>query len=575
MSLPRALCLVVAFGAACPATGAGAGNGVRILTGSDDAVWLIRPETGQRAFDLAVRKADGDWQWVHKALVGRPARAAATPGRLHVLFAAPVRHVIFERETGDLSTALSPDLPLWPLLAAPAAVCEATDPNHPAAQGVAAVVPRPIGLATTKPATSRAATQVAIATAPAATAGSQPATRPCDLGIFRRIGAEWTHLGDWANVLLASDSRVLAASVEGSIYVLLSRPSGGANRLGRWDGREVREVALDGPAAARPAVGMLAVGGRLVLVLAAPGEDPARRRLLIGTFEPAAGSFSFLPMARGEETATWPADALPDVARLGGQMALVWQEDQALQFGTCVPHVGQLTAKGSIDVFERPPLGGQGEVWMERFVWVVCGAIFLPMFVFRPRGRPEPFALPETLRTGHLGKRLLAALIDLGPIYVFTALVFRLLPLSPSQEEWERMLERLLHGQKVEMPLQVAFMYMAVYMLYAAYGTFLEMRTGTTFGKRVMKLRVAAAGGRRPTLRQCLLRNLVKIIELQSLFSPLFLLVLVIPLFTRYRQRFGDMMARTAVVDARRTTPPEPPPVPPTHPPDESDRPAE
>jgi hypothetical protein len=51
-----------------------------------------------------------------------------------------------------------------------------------------------------------------------------------------------------------------------------------------------------------------------------------------------------------------------------------------------------------------------------------------------------------------------------------------------------------------------------------------------------------------------LLRNVFKILEMQ--FPPL----LVAVLFTRYRQRIGEFMARTAVVESKPTLPATPPP---------------
>ena len=69
----------------------------------------------------------------------------------------------------------------------------------------------------------------------------------------------------------------------------------------------------------------------------------------------------------------------------------------------------------------------------------------------------------------------------------------------------------------------------------------------------VTGLRVVGDRGRRPTFREVALRNVSKIPEM---ITPLPLLLF--PLLTRYRQRLGDKIAWTAVIDLARSAPPEP-----------------
>lgn len=563
MTANRPASFLLAWFLAAATAGAAAAGQTTLLTGSDDAVWVIRRDEGASQFDLAVRK-EGTWRWAQSGLSGRPAGAVAAGRQLHVLFAAPAGHVLFDQETHDQSTALNPEHAFWPAGAAPAALCEAPDPNRPAGRTVLAVVPRPVAPAS-RPAASRPATRPASAPAsgPAPAVTTAPARAQAgprhDLGLFRRSGARWVHLGDWPDRELRPGSGVFVAAVGESVYVLLSDAGGRPNALARWRDGTREELALSGPAASSPAVSMLAVHDRLIVVLTKEAQAPARRELLIGTFDRAQGTFQWLTMMQESAAATWPADSSPQVTRLGEQLALLWREGEALRFGLCSPQMGQLTLLGDVGVFDEPPLESTGEDLITYFMWGVLAAVFIPMFLLRPRGGPRPFVLPETVRTGNLGRRLLAAILDLAPINILVSVGFTLATSEAKRERLRQVLWQMMKGKEVKIPVEAAVLYMATLVLYVAYCTIMEARLGATPGKLLMKLRVVGNGGERADLRQCLLRNLLKIIELVSLRSLLFFLVFVIPLLTRYRQRLGDLLARTTVVDARFVPPPVPP----------------
>ena len=565
--LPTVLCALAAVG--LPAAGARPVDDM-IIAGSDTAVWLIRRDTANRNFDLAIRKADGNWHWVHEAVSGIPAAAVASPTQLHVLFASPAGHMIFDQETGSRTTALMANHPLWPGDAAPLAMCEALDANAAAQGEVLAVVARPTWVAATAPAASEPAAITAVTTVPS-TARTEPAglDGSFHLGLFRRVGTQWEHVADWRQARLVPAARVLAATTGKGVYVLVTGRPGEQSRLRRWDGSAWHELKLQGPPADGPVVAMLGVREgkrgnrqmrRLILLLAGASTDASRRELKIATFDEERESFTLQTMLHGDTAATWPADELPQVARMGDQMALIWRDGESLRFGTCVPHMGQLTAKGEVDVFARPRPGDTGQSLLTGFMWVVLLAVFVPMLLFRPRGGPRPFSLPENLQTGHLGKRLVAAIIDFVPINLLVVAAYRLTPSALTLDEIGRLLEQMGQDDKVQVPIGLAIASISTMVLYVTYCTVMELRVGMTFGKKLMKLRVVGPEGREADFRQCLLRNLLKFIELLSLRSPLFFLVPLIPIFTRYRQRFGDLIAHTSVVDNRTWAPPEEPP---------------
>ena len=84
---------------------------------------------------------------------------------------------------------------------------------------------------------------------------------------------------------------------------------------------------------------------------------------------------------------------------------------------------------------------------------------------------------------------------------------------------------------------------------YIVYCILMEKLLGATVGKLVLGLRVVGEDATEPDWRSIALRNVTKAFEITWLFLPLLLLF---PLYTRYRQRMGDMAARTAVVQKDR-----------------------
>ena len=94
--------------------------------------------------------------------------------------------------------------------------------------------------------------------------------------------------------------------------------------------------------------------------------------------------------------------------------------------------------------------------------------------------------------------------------------------------------------------------------LQTVYGLIMEATLGWTIGKRIIGLRVAELDGSRVTFRGALIRNLVRPLD-SSFLLPMFLGMSLI-MATRRRQRLGDLLARTMVVEDR------PAPKPPSRP---------
>lgn len=78
------------------------------------------------------------------------------------------------------------------------------------------------------------------------------------------------------------------------------------------------------------------------------------------------------------------------------------------------------------------------------------------------------------------------------------------------------------------------------------YFWFMEGLVGGTIGKRIMGLQVRSVSGGPCTLTQSLVRNLLRIVDGLGVY----LVGFFIALFSRLRQRLGDHLAKTVVIEA-------------------------
>jgi uncharacterized RDD family membrane protein YckC len=90
---------------------------------------------------------------------------------------------------------------------------------------------------------------------------------------------------------------------------------------------------------------------------------------------------------------------------------------------------------------------------------------------------------------------------------------------------------------------RTALVSMAVIFLYYFV---MEWSFGGTIGKRILGLRVAELDGSKLTFRGAFLRTLLRLIDAESL--PLAIAGTASILFTKRRQRLGDLAARTVVL---------------------------
>jgi len=332
----------------------------------------------------------------------------------------------------------------------------------------------------------------------------------------------------------------LAFSANADLPALVSVPrtsDAGPAVVWRWrDGAWDRE-AIEGqsPAARTRAV---TVGGQLVLAHRAD-DRPA-----IGATLVRAGRA--LPL--GELPITDAAPGRWGVAGWGAQLALLYEKRDAVGTETALGAADDTAPLGiviqTIDlrgnvavepaelrVAPPPPLLGRPD---QVVMMAVLGTATILMFAFWRRDpRRNRLLIPDGYRIAPLMPRAMAGLIDLAPGLGLVALLEGITPLQmlgrwpvqPAAGSWDAMIPGLI-----------------VIGVTVGHTMLSELFTARTLGKRIMKLEVRSLTGRRPAAYQIIVRCALKSLDLAAQ------LLLLLPVIGPFRQRLGDLVARTVVL---------------------------
>ncbi|MBN1555016.1 MAG: RDD family protein [Phycisphaerae bacterium] len=530
-----------------------------LLAGDARKLWLVRPAESGETSDVFYKELGVSWRVSARNQTKVPVAAVADGDALH-LFYADRQHVIVNA-LGDMRVAAN--LPGDFL-----AVCSGENFGGLEKDQSAVFVlvrrdepPKP-PFSTTQPTTAAATTQPQPAT---------PAPREC---LYRATGNDWTPVA-WGPVAPddapAPDAPVYLAILKGQLYQLMHREGKSSvqpSLLRRYsparNGQAGWDVIHTFPAEQFP-VGMAAVKNRL-LVVHRTGEEttttaPTKFSLAITRYAPDSKvPFTTQPITRNQKDVTWPADASPRVSRLGDQLAILRQDGKTIYFTLCSPSGALGEPENVTEELQSMPDTAWASDLYNYFLLGVVILIGVGMFFRRFRQPPKPFLLPKNLIPGNLFKRLLAALVDFLPLYFLSGIFF--LPTNLNLDAVQQMIE---HPETAPPSLLVATIYTIILSqgLYIVYGTIMDLRYGATPGKMLLRLRSVNENGRKPNFREAVLRNFTKAIELSMLVSPmawLMMIFVLLPLLTRNRQRLGDMIARTAVVERRSL--PTPPSIP-------------
>jgi uncharacterized RDD family membrane protein YckC len=492
------------------------------VAGNEQALWLLHSREGGR-FDLVVRPAGGTWQWVAADLSGTAAAMTAERSALHVAFTSR-QYLIFHPDSPAGSPGLS-------LPAVPMAMCSGADLG-PQAGSPVALVP---AAAATRPATA-----------------SAPSGRDSGLDVLAYNDGQWQHLATAAD--LAGDLEQVRVTAWRGALVLWAPPAAGrGGRMMSWKDGEWHDVKVPAEMAQGRLMTLTSVEGRLTAVVAQPTTQPGMVHLEVAASDAPGQAFVFQPVTANGEEVSWSTGDSPAAGVLADKLAVVWGPAQAPKLATFSPATGRLDPIEDVKIFQQPQADERAEQIREIFLWGVLALVLVPLFVLRPGGAPKPFSLPEPLRPAPLARRLAAGVVDLLPFHL-AAGVYLHFALPMSAQDAAQLMMKLLRGRG-PVPVEVAYAWAGTALLYLVYCVLTEMRFAATVGKALFKLRVVGDEGAPPRKLEILLRNLFKIVEV-FYFFPLLLAVVI----TRYRQRLGDMAARTAVIDSRIVVPLIPPP---------------
>ncbi len=232
-------------------------------------------------------------------------------------------------------------------------------------------------------------------------------------------------------------------------------------------------------------------------------------------------------------------------ARFGHSIAVaVLNDEQQLMFGRW-PIAGGAPRQPLRVVEGLKP--GEGATLSRRSqsitAFAALGILLLYVFLRRGGGISREANLPAQYVVASYWRRLCGFMIDAAPI-ALASMKSWVGPLSvwlDEYHEWERQ-----GGPVPPLGDDVLQGWAIACAAYTIFCTICELLFSTTPGKLAVRCRVVDENGQRCRLGQIVVRNALRMVELFPLFRlwPTFILML----FTRNRQRLGDLMARTLVV---------------------------
>jgi len=197
-----------------------------------------------------------------------------------------------------------------------------------------------------------------------------------------------------------------------------------------------------------------------------------------------------------------------------------------------------------LTVVTRGPMDDIAQ-YAELLFFVVLSSVLILAF-WRRDSDWNRLELPENLVVADLGRRVMAAAIDLAPGLLLVMFYFGLSIDDLIYRHWP--------GNWLVKSFQQMLPGLLVIAIFVSHTTVSELIFARTFGKTITGLRTTKLDGTRPRFWQLLVRGLIKTLDL----LPFALLLLILPVIAPHRQRLGDLVARTVVVtDAPKEEPEE------------------
>ncbi len=250
-----------------------------------------------------------------------------------------------------------------------------------------------------------------------------------------------------------------------------------------------------------------------------------------------------------EQERVFETDALPQITPYGQHVAVMYVQQGEVLWGHWSPSTGEVTREPEPVVIRLVPMETPSERGFRDFAaTLIVAALVLLLFWRRQESISQPIAMPPGVKLAGLGKRLLATLIDMLPALIISLLIWmgEILPFFTEVMQTARAADAV-EPEAVPVPTAVVLWWVTLRGIYILHCIGFELITRSTPGKRLFGARVATESLQRPNTVQIIIRNVTRFLELEPSISPFLLVVF----FTRNRQRIGDLLAQTIVVDGQ------------------------
>jgi len=511
------------------------------MAGGSECLWVYRvgtdTATNKVIASFAIRRASGeDGGFAAVAtpgLGGNIAWAVASGDAVHLIFRDGTHRSLRVRETvvmrvGDERV----ELPL-PRNAVPLAM--AVDA---ASRTLHAVVPGAVAAEVPWPQADTTTDAEMTTSAPA----EVEAERSASLGLVRYADRRWVRRRDFPPDFAAP--RRLWLCVNGEQTAVFFVGEGGGDRLWSLTGAE-EEWGAPAPVAGVDGMSVLDVvccDGETLILSSVSGERKAPPVLQLSRWE----------------SGTWVTRELEAIADLGSETVFAGVLGSHLAMGFVGPHasgpalhVGLWSPAGEpvepVAVVDAllPPTGFRLSNRMRLAgPYAVLTVLLLGVLIRRRRAIAEPAALGERQAIVGVGRRAAAFALD---VLITAPLLYPFL--QPHLTVLQAQMESTIPADAAAMALSfdLFWNWLAAVGIFTAYCTVFEATVAATPGKRVMRCRVADEQGHPCGFLRVAVRNLLRLVEMFPVFDLLPSLVLI--LLTRKRQRLGDLLAGTLVIE--------------------------
>jgi len=361
--------------------------------------------------------------------------------------------------------------------------------------------------------------------------GASETEGPLQWRVYQLTGGQWEYLTDLPDevpldrppVLLARNGwlEIVWKGLLGKLY------------YSRFDGQWSPVQAL--PVQPAQAWWLCALPDQLVLVTAGSDQEGRRWRLHVNK-RTESGWQETGYLHSGEEPLAVEAGRI-DLTAEAEHISGVWQEGDGLLAAKWRIDGSMVGSPEDVSQALQAPQGQRRQP--DLLATALLIALVVMLLFMRGGWLAAPVPLPEGFKLCDFWRRGLAFVIDLMPSMVLGTVIWRDVVLNPQRQQ-----DLLSAMQRGQTDPQMYWFGVFVVVGYAAYCFISESLAGTTLGKWVLDLHLwdARNASSRLTLRQLLIRNGFRVLELY-LFLPL-----VLVLFTPNRQRLGDMIAGTVVI---------------------------